>query len=110
MKVFIKATAIAADSYTILPKGVVYIDEVLEPRLAKRAAVLCQKFPNDIVVYEGKDPGLDIKGSRMKELDAKADAEAEALLKKATTEKKKKSEKPKEKVEVKEEDAPSRAK
>ena len=110
MKVFVKATAIAADTNIILPRGVVFIDEVHEPRLAKRAAVLCQKFPNDIVLYEGKEAGLDIKGSRMKELDAQADAEAEELLKKATKSKKKEEKKEVEEVKEKKKNAPNRAK
>jgi len=87
MKVCVKTSAIAADSFTVLPHGVVYINEDLEPRLAKRVAVLCQKFPEDIFLYEGELEGLDIKGSRNQELDAQADAEAEEILAKAKAQK-----------------------
>lgn len=80
MKVFVKCSAIAADQFTVLPHGVIYINKELEPRLAKRVAVLIQKFPKDICIYEGKEPGLDIKGSRSKELDAEADKEAQKIL------------------------------
>lgn len=97
MKVCVKTSAIAADSFTVLPHGVVYINEDLEPRLAKRVAVLCQKFPEDIFLYEGELEGLDIKGSRNQELDAQADAEAEEILAKAKAQKENKSDKEKEK-------------
>lgn len=101
MKVFVKCSAIAADSFTMLPHGVVYINEDLEPRLAKRVAVLIQKFPEDICLYEGKEAGLDIKGSRNQELDAEAEAEAEKILAKAKAQKTNQSKKetPKQKPE-----------
>lgn len=101
MKVFVKASAIAADSFTVLPHGVVYINEELEPRLAKRVAVLIQKYPEDICLYDGKEPGLDLKGSRNKELDAEADAEAEKILAKAKAQKENKKEKEKAEAEQK---------
>jgi hypothetical protein len=97
MKVCVKVSAIAADSFTVLPHGIVYINEELEPRLAKRVAVLCQKYPEDIFLYEGELEGLDIKGSRNQELDAQADAEANEILAKAKAQKENKDEKEKEK-------------
>lgn len=109
MKVFVKASAIAADSFTVLPHGVVYINEELEPRLAKRVAVLIQKYPEDICLYDGKEPGLDLKGSRNKELDAEADAEAEKILAKAKAQKENKKEKEKAKAKA-EADAEAEAK
>lgn len=109
MKVCVKTSAIAADSFTVLPHGVVYINEDLEPRLAKRVAVLCQKFPEDIFLYEGELEGLDIKGSRNQELDAQADAEAEEILAKAKAQKENKSDKEKEKQKT-QADAEARAK
>jgi hypothetical protein len=91
MKVCVKVSAIAADNFTVLPHGVVYINEELEPRLAKRVAVLCQKYPEDIFLYEGELEGLDIKGSRNQELDAQADAEADAILSKVKAQKENKT-------------------
>jgi hypothetical protein len=87
MKVFVKASAIAADQFTVLPHGVVYINEELEPRLAKRTAMLIQKFPDDICLYKGNEAGLDIRGSRNKQLDDEAEAEAQKILDEAKGEK-----------------------
>ena len=76
MKVLVKCTQICADSITVFPKGVIFIDEKDQPGLADRAKELCEKYPKDIEMYDGDMDGLDIRGSRARA--AKKDAEFEA--------------------------------
>ena len=85
MKVQVNCTHISADSITILPKGVVYIDESAQPGLAERAKVLIEKYPKDIELYDGDLDGFDIKGSRAAAAKKDADFEAKKEAKAAET-------------------------
>ena len=90
MKVVVKATAIAADSHVVLPRGVVYINEEDQPRLANRVAKLVVKYPQDIELYTGDAEGFDIMASREKDAEVAEDKAVLEVLKKAKELEKKK--------------------
>ena len=67
MKVLVKCQRIAVlDGALTLPRGVVFVDEELEPQLAENVKELLSKYPNDIEDYEGDQEGKDVRGSRAK--------------------------------------------